>query len=149
IGAPSDQHGAVGSQKIRVVILCGMGGGTGTGTFIDVANAVRRLGNLRQVEVDVDGFLLSNCGGNSNAAPLTVANSYALLTELQHIALRGNLRPRATDDLQQLFESERLPFDNVYCLPSRGKGRYSAYSHGPAVARYLAAEAVPAVGGYL
>jgi serine/threonine protein kinase len=137
---------ADGEKRIRVVLLAGMGGGTGAGAAIDVANAVRALAEERGLTVDVQGFLLCTCFSHTNASPLVAANTYSFLLELNHVSQRGNVGANASAKAAGKYESPRAPFDRVYCIPVRARA-----TDGPGqdvlatVAKYLTLEESPEV----
>jgi hypothetical protein len=130
--------------KIRIVLLTGMGGGTGAGMAIDVANAVRSLASGRGIAVEVQGFLICTCFANASSSPLVAANTYSLLTELHHATSLGNA-PLGGQSMQaNAFESDRAPFDCVYCVPSRARTTDAPGLDAlDMVAKYLALETLP------
>jgi serine/threonine protein kinase len=77
------------STRPRVYVATGLTGGTGSGTFLDVAMALRRelrqLGHARAELVGV--FLVPTVNRSSEVRG--VANSYAALRELKHFAARA------------------------------------------------------------
>jgi hypothetical protein len=111
---------------IRVVLLVGMGGGTGGGMAIDLANAVRsRLHNLGR-QAQVQGVFVCSCLGNTSASPLSIANTYALLTELQFVSVFGNQGTREESSSLPQLESRNRPFDLVYCVKAKHRADESA-----------------------
>jgi hypothetical protein len=129
-------------EKVRVVLLAGTGGGTGAGTVIDVANAVRSVAANRNLAVDVQGYLVCTCFGGSNTSPLLAANTYCLLTELHHATELGN---KTSDDTSRssAFESHQAPFDSVYLVPTRTRAGERGVDPLDVVAKYLALETQP------
>jgi hypothetical protein len=129
--------------KIRVVLVAGMGGGSGAGMAIDAANAVRSLASARGIAVEVQGFLICTCFANAASAPLVAANTYSLLTELNHATSFGN-SPMGGQLQANSFESDRAPFDCVYCVPSQARTTESpGHDALNTVAKYLALELLP------
>lgn len=132
-------------EKIRVVLVAGMGGGTGAGMAIDVANAVRSLASARGIRVEIQGFLLCTCFANATSSPLVAANTYSLLTELNHATSYGNA-PMGGQMQANSFESDQAPFDCVYCVPSQARTAECAGQDAlDVVAKYLALETLPTV----
>jgi serine/threonine protein kinase len=140
----ADASGDTRDPTINVVVLAGMGGGTGAGMAIDVANAVRSLAATRGIKVEVQGFLVCTCFGSNNSSPLVAANTYSLLTELNHATALGNASTSGRPIKANSFESREAPFDCVYCVPARAR---TAGSQGAdaldTVAKYLALETMP------
>ncbi len=119
----ADGNGKTGDQQepteLRIVLLAGMGGGTGGGMIIDLANLARsRLQSLGRRGV-VECVLVCGCVGNAHASPLSVANTYALLTELQFTSVFGNQGVQAESRSLQQLESRYRPFDLVYCIATK------------------------------
>ncbi|MGD9631870.1 MAG: tubulin-like doman-containing protein [Pirellulales bacterium] len=141
--AMGGEDAARNNEKVRIVVLAGTGGGTGAGTAIDVANAVRSLAVNRSLAVEVQGFLVCTCFGTANGSPLLAANTYCLLTELHHAAELGN---KTSDDATRssAFESHQAPFDAVYLVPTRARaGEVRGNDPLDVVAKYLALETRP------
>jgi serine/threonine protein kinase len=80
------------TTRPRVYVVAGLAGGTGSGMFLDVGYAVRRL--LRKLgypRAEVVGLLLLPTPERTPEAARAVANAYAALAELQHFSA-----PKAT-----------------------------------------------------
>ncbi len=150
VAGSDDAAGQPRDRTIRVVLLAGMGGGTGAGMAIDVANAVKSLAALRGIEVDLQGFLICTCFASHNSSPLVAANTYSLLTELNHAMAVGNLSAKGQNSQSSEFESTEAPFDCVYCVPSRPRTADTPGTDAlDMVARYLALETTSEVRGVL
>jgi serine/threonine protein kinase len=150
VAGSTDAAGETRDTTIRVVILSGTGGGTGAGTVIDVANAAKSIAATRNLQVEVQGFLICTCFANNNLSPLVAANTYSLLAELNHATALGNESTGESSVRTQLFESPEAPFDCVYWVPA------SAHTTGAqavdaldTVAKYLAMEGSPDVRSVL
>ena len=113
------------TAEIRVVLLVGMGGGTGSGMVIDLANAVRSRLQASKRRGQVQGVLVCTCLGNTNASPLSVANAYALLTELQFVSAFGNQARHAQSASLPQLESPHRPFDLVYVAKALAGANHS------------------------
>jgi hypothetical protein len=138
-----------GAEKIRVVVMAGMGGGTGAGMVVDLANAARSSSAALGMEAEIHAILIGACLGSAGAAPLAAANTFALLTEIHHTSTLGN-RGALSQAGEHPFESDRPPFDHVDCLPAqvraKGGGQKAALQ---AAASYLALEINGAARGAL
>jgi hypothetical protein len=109
-------------SKIKVTLLAGTGGGTGAGMVLDVANAIKSLAATRNLQVEINGVLICTCLVENNSSQLAAANTYALLTELNHATASGNQTTEQTA-LTTPFESPNSPFDCVYCIPVRSNAQ--------------------------
>ena len=101
---------------IRVFLLAGMSGGTGGGTIIDIAQAVRSICQQFSQEVVIHGVLGSTYHAESNDS-LAAANMYALLTELSHSQLSGNSGENSPPGPASRYESPQRPLDEIYTVP--------------------------------
>ncbi|HKD35916.1 MAG TPA: tubulin-like doman-containing protein, partial [Pirellulales bacterium] len=130
---------------IRAMLLAGMGGGTGGGMAIDVANAVRsrihKLGRQARIEC----VLVCTCVGNPSATPLSVANTYALLKELQVASAFGNCGPQGALKDVRPFESSDRPFDTIYCVRAKQQAEGSVDEGLRAIAEQLTVAATDGV----
>ncbi len=139
----ADAAGEARDSTVRIVVLAGAGGGTGAGTVIDVANAARSQAAKRNIQIEIHGFFICPCFAGNGSSPLAVANTYALLTELNHATVRGN-ESRDKQLSGQPFDSPGAPFDCVYIMPSRSKtGETATIDTLETVAKYLAWETKP------
>jgi hypothetical protein len=127
--------------EVRVVILAGMGGGTGSGIVIDLANAARSRIEALGHRAVLEGVLVCTSLGNVSASPLSVANTYALLTELQYASEFGNRSSSESVQRCGVLESSRPPFDHVYCIPAKQRSGEGAEDAASSIAKqlYLAA----------
>ncbi|MFO0849500.1 MAG: tubulin-like doman-containing protein [Gemmataceae bacterium] len=108
----------LGSNRPRVYVVAGLGGGTGSGMFLDLAYlARRRLKQIGYADPDVVGVLLAPPDGPPGAVHAQAqANTYAALTELHHYT-----RPETVfdgfDDRGGPARDADPPFRAVYLLP--------------------------------
>lgn len=111
-----------GPKPIRVVLLTGMSGGTGAGTVIDIAQAVRSICQEFSQEVIVEGVLASTYHSDGQDS-LAAANMFSLLTELNHAQHQGNCGENPPPGPASRFELSQKPFDMIDCvtLPSRSE----------------------------
>ena len=143
-----DAAGVARDNTVKVVLLVGTGGGTGAGTAIDVANAVKARAEARTLPVEVDGLLICTCLSGNTSSPLAAANTYSLLTELNHATNNGN-ESRGDGRPSRPFESRTPPFDHVYCVPTHARTAKAAIDGLDVVAKYLALERVADARGAL
>lgn len=104
---------------VRVVLLAGMGGGSGSGMAIDLANAARSRILASGRRAQIQGIFICTCLANTSASPLSVANTYALLTELQVTSVFGNQGTQETQSGASSLHSRQRPFDLVYCVKAK------------------------------
>jgi serine/threonine protein kinase len=113
------------SREVRIVLLVGMGGATGGGMVIDLANGARSRAQAMGLKARVHGMLICTCLGNASVSPLSIANSYALLAEVQFVSAYGNQGVQGRSTQLTHFESSNRPFDLVYCLKANRRSRDS------------------------
>jgi serine/threonine protein kinase len=144
LAGSNDAAGEPRDRKLRILILSGTGGGTGAGMAIDIANAAQSLAATRDLQVEVHGFFVCPCFANNNVSPLVAANTYSLLTELNHAMALGNEGTSGRTSQAQQFESREAPFDYVSWVPAgaRATDGNSTDSLSDA-AKYLGLEWVP------
>ncbi|MCZ2343504.1 MAG: tubulin-like doman-containing protein, partial [Bacteroidales bacterium] len=107
---------ALRSNRPRVYIAAGLGGGTGSGMFLDLAYTVRaRLKRLGYADPEIIGILPVPPDGEQH--PQTLANVYASLTELHHYGRAETLFSANYDDRPSLLRDTAPPFRQVYLLP--------------------------------
>lgn len=138
------------ASAIRIVILAGMSGGTGSGIAIDLAQAVRNLASDAQAseaesskQATPEVHALFGCTHvPTQADPLGAANMFSFLQELHHAQSCGNTGSSATKNAARLFESATPPFDAVYTLAIPQRGDRDAHTvQLNSIAEYLALEA--------
>lgn len=108
---------------------------------IDVANAAKSVAAAHNAKVEVHGFFICNCFASNNSSPLLAANTYSLLTELNHATAFGNETAGEQAAKMKVFESQEAPFDCVYWVPTRARTT-NAHSLDAldAIANYLSLE---------
>jgi serine/threonine protein kinase len=93
----------------RVFVVASIAGGTGGGMFVDIAYAVRRV--LTELQVPSDGLtaiLMHSRNGAATDGDLAAVNTYAALTELNHLSSRTG--PTSADGPSQ------APFNDCYVV---------------------------------
>ena len=138
LGGSQPAEAGTPTSEIRIVMLVGMGGGTGGGMAIDLANAVRSRIHKSGRHARIECVLVCTCVGNPGATPLSVANTYALLRELQVASAFGNCGPQAESSDLRPFESADRPFDTVYCVRAKQRAEGSIDDGLRAIAEQLA-----------
>lgn len=103
---------------LRVVVLCGMGGGTGGGMLVDLGALVRNIATQMERTVEMEGVLLTPPIAHTTTSPLATANTFATLSELRHAMLKGNQGILSEGTAAHPLECPSAPFDYLYCIPS-------------------------------
>ena len=104
-------------------IVSSISGGTGSGTVLDVAHAVRIvLAGIGQNHEGVCGILTHGTGRRPDAKDLAVANAYACLSELHHLSCRrsgdtGRHPGKQAGQMPTLGENVG-PFEEAYLIHS-------------------------------
>jgi hypothetical protein len=105
------------TSRPRIYVVINPGGGTGGGTFIDVAYLARHV--LRKVgyrQPDVVGVLLLPPADKAGSKPIVLANTFAALTELAHYSRQDTSFELRLGPQQTVRDSDR-PFGRCLCLP--------------------------------
>lgn len=121
---------------MRAVILAGVSGGTGSGSLIDIAQAVRSICRATSIDVAVQGVLTCTYELGS-ADSLAAANMYSLLTEINHAQLHGNTGAATPPGVASHFESPSRPFDEVFAVSLAKQGTAESEAKLQSVADYL------------
>lgn len=129
-----------GGTNIDIIILSGISGGTGSGTFIDTGYIVRKvcadLGLNKYVQTTAYLYMPDANLGNPQTPPALVknirANGYAALKDLDYfmsiddkhkVSSNANaskeyrfVQRYGTNNMQDVIRSEMPPFDSVYLV---------------------------------
>jgi eukaryotic-like serine/threonine-protein kinase len=106
------------TNRPRIYVVTSLAGGTGSGSFLDVAYTIRAL--LRQMgyeQPDVVGLLLVPPVDGSRTRTLAIGNAYAALTELVHYASPGTTFTAQYHDREAPVRDSDPPFGRVLVLP--------------------------------
>ncbi len=107
------------TNRPRVYVVAGLGGGTGSGMFLDMAYALRiRLRRLGYTNPELIGILLTPPDVQSgDITPQAQANTYAALTELHHFNRSETVFNAVYDERSAPIRETEPPFSRVYLLP--------------------------------
>jgi serine/threonine protein kinase len=130
---------------VRIVLIASMSGGTGSGMAIDLANAVRARVEARGAHAEVQAVFVATCLENPAATPLSIANTYALLKELQFVSAYGNQAQKPPTGILQQMEVARRPFDAVYLAKSVTSAGQSSDDGLSLIAQHLALAESPSL----
>lgn len=119
-----------GQDRVRVFILAGIGGGTGSGTFLDVAYLLREIVAKQvgfRIDVDISGMIflpeVNACRIHSERVrQYMLANAYAALTELDFWMNPNRGRKFREKYSESMFvDTEKEPFDRCFLIaPEEG-----------------------------
>jgi hypothetical protein len=114
----NDGTAAEAPLDLTVMILASLGGGTGSGMFLDLAYAVRsRLQQLDMPRATVQALLLlPPVVGDSAGLQPALANSYAALRELAHYNRADTLYTVEYDELHGRIQTRQPPFDRCFVI---------------------------------
>ena len=106
------------TNRPRVYVVAGLGGGTGGGMFLDIAYAVQnRLRRMGYDSPDVVGVLVAPPADPQATPQQALANTYASLTELHHYSRPDTRFVANYDERLGLLEERGAPFAQVFVLP--------------------------------
>ena len=107
------------TNRPRVYVVAGLGGGTGGGMLVDLAYAVRqRLHKLGYADPEVVGVLLAPPDAPpGEVSPQAQANAYATLTELHHFARPETHFHAVYDERTPPVRDAAAPFARVFLVP--------------------------------
>jgi hypothetical protein len=128
----------------RVLIVAGIGGGTGGGSVLDLGYAVRQVLESRQLAAaGVCGILLYPCQQSAEQTDLAHINAYATLTELHHYLQRQTSYPGDPKGGLNARGDGVAPFAQTYLL-QLDQGSNSNIPD--TIVEYMYANAVTAAG---
>ncbi|QDU18874.1 tubulin-like doman-containing protein [Urbifossiella limnaea] len=106
------------TNRPRVYVVAGAGGGTGGGMLLDVAYAVRaRLKRMGYESPELVGVLFLPPADASLAPPQALGNAYATLTELNHYTRPDTTFTAHYDDRSGAVKEKDAPFTRVLLVP--------------------------------
>jgi hypothetical protein len=111
------------TNQPRVYVIASMGGGTGSGMFIDIAYIARQqLMKLGFPNPEVVGILLLPPADRTSAKGPGLANSFAALTELYHFSAPETSYTAFFDDSEDPIHDKGAPFRRCFVLPLPEEG---------------------------
>ncbi len=123
------------NNRPRIYIVAGLGGGTGGGMFIDVAYAVRQqLRMLGYSTPDVVGIFLLPPHSGQGSRSVSLGNTFAALTELNHYSMPGVTYTACIDDKEITLLEQARPFSRFSMLPIRSPRTTDGSSDGVTIA---------------
>ena len=122
-------------ESLNVYILSGVSGGTGSGTFLDMAYIVRQVANevigagtFKKTNIRILGYLImpdvNLLNADSKSRPVILRNAGAALQELDHA-----MRLQEIGDYYECqysntmtVKTDKRPFDYVHLISAKPKG---------------------------
>jgi hypothetical protein len=133
----------------RVLIVAGIGGGTGGGSVLDLGYAVRQVLETRQLtSAGVCGILLYPGHEQVGETDLAHINAYATLAELHHYVQPGGRYPGDPKRGLKPRNDGVAPFAQTYLLQLDPKSNATASRAVDAVVEYLYANAATSAGEF-
>lgn len=119
------------TNQPRVYVVAGLGGGTGSGMFIDVAYAARhQLRQLGYTQPDFVGLFLLPPHSGPGSRSVATGNTFAALTELNHYSMPGITYTACIDDKEMTLLEQAQPFGRFSLLPLRSPRGADGYADG-------------------
>lgn len=108
-------------DKPRVILVASTSGGTGSGTALDLARAIRNITRAYGTEnLELVGVFGDCCTGSGDARDLALVNTLAFLWEYSSMGRQGNRSNETPHERTALFEGDCLPFDHTYYVSGLG-----------------------------
>lgn len=119
------------TNRPRVYVVAGLGGGTGGGMFLDMAYAVRtRLQRMGYDHPELVGVLILPPVDLDLTTPQALGNTYAALMELNHYSRSDTTFAAHYDDRNGLIREKAPPFSQLFFLPGSAAGPNPAGDRG-------------------
>lgn len=105
------------TNRPRIVIVAGLGGGTGSGMFLDAAYAARhKLKQMGYADPDVTGVFLLPAVERGAKGP-GIANAYTALRELNHFSQPETVFDANYEERDGHVNDASPPFSRLFVLP--------------------------------
>ena len=119
------------SNRPRVYVVAGLGGGTGSGMFLDVAYAARhKLRQLGYDDPEVIGLFLLPAAERVSKS-LALANVYTALRELHHYSRPDTVFTAEFDERDGQVNETAPPFARCFAVPLPAAARTGATTETP------------------
>lgn len=106
-----------GSEKLRIVVVCSVAGGTGSGSFLDMGFLAKSVASQGVGATDSHLMLMLPTGYSGENKERTEANGYAALMELE-TCMRGDFRFVEGWHESDPRKLSARPYDEVYLIDS-------------------------------
>ena len=106
------------TNRPRAYIVTGLGGGTGSGMFLDIAFLLRH--EMRQVgyfKPEINGIFFVPPATRSTARNAALGNTYAAFTELNHFQAKKAIYQTMFDKTEPPIVDSEPPFARIAVLP--------------------------------
>ena len=122
-------------ESLNVYILSGISGGTGSGTFLDMAYIVRQVANevigagtFKKTNIRILGYLImpdvNLLNADSKTKPVILKNAGAALQELDHAMRLQEIGDYYVCQYSKTMtvNTDKRPFDYVHLISAKAKG---------------------------
>jgi hypothetical protein len=106
-----------GGEKLRIVVVCSVAGGTGSGSFLDMGFLAKSVASQSVGATDCHLMLMLPTGYSGENKERTEANAYAALMELE-TCMRGDFRFVEAWHEADPRKIGARPYDEVYLIDS-------------------------------
>jgi eukaryotic-like serine/threonine-protein kinase len=126
------------TNRPRVYIVAGLGGGTGGGMFLDAAYAARnKLRQIGYTDLDVVGLFLLPAAERGAKGP-AIANAYTALRELSHYSRPDTKFTAEFEERDGQVADSGPPFQRCFAVPMASASRVGPYESTREAARRAA-----------
>ncbi|MFO0824919.1 MAG: tubulin-like doman-containing protein [Gemmataceae bacterium] len=106
------------TNRPRVYIVAGLGGGTGSGMFLDLAFLMRHeMRSVGYFKPEVNGILFTPPVSRSGAKNFALGNAFASFTELLHFQGKKSVYQTTFDKSEGQVVDTEAPFSRLTVLP--------------------------------
>jgi hypothetical protein len=98
---------------VKVIVLCSIAGGTGSGAFLDMGYLCKSLQNPKPKEVNL--YAVTG-GAFGNLHKRVLANSYAAMSELEYCISANHKDSYVSSWSKGLSNRASTPYDNIYVI---------------------------------
>lgn len=139
------------SDRMRIVVIASIAGGTGSGMVVDLGYMARHLlGKMGFADDNVCGVLTHSTGRNPSTSELAVVNAYATLTELNHFGRLGSQYPGERACNVPARQDDNLAFRDAYLVDlGTGLNEEQFDEATDKIAEYLYLDTATAAGQFL
>lgn len=114
-----------GTNSLKIFILSGIGGGTGSGTFLDIAYMLRKIAREKTTNVELHGYIFTPDLNSKNGGDKTsmYRNGFAALKELDYWMSGDEHKQAFVQEYSDTFRVNTIdqPFDYCHIITGRNE----------------------------